>query len=70
MRGAFGDSLKILRKDPVLAPLKIAGNNTRVGLRILGDVAQISRETLGDLGRVNQERRDRLRLLARDPASK
>lgn len=66
VRGAFRDSLAMLRDDFVSAPLKIAGNNARVTFRILGDVAQISTETLGDLNRVNQERRDRVRMLSRN----
>ena len=33
----------------------------------LGDVVDISRDTLDDLSRVNQERKDRVRLLDREP---
>jgi len=66
VRGAFRDSLDMLREDFLSAPLKIAGNNARVTFRILGEVAEISRETMGDLSRVNQERRDRVRLLSRN----
>ena len=67
MRGALQDSLEIFRESPLTAPLRCAGNNARVTFRILGDVATISRETIGDLGRVNQERKDRIRLLDREP---
>lgn len=66
VRGAFKEGMDLLRNDFFSAPLKIAGNNARVTFSILGEVAQISRETLGDLGRVNQERKDRLRLLAKN----
>ncbi|MGB1141870.1 MAG: hemerythrin domain-containing protein, partial [Halioglobus sp.] len=66
VRGAFRDSLDLLREDFLSAPLKIAGNNAKVTFRILGEVAQISQETLGDLNRVNQERRDRVRMLSQN----
>jgi hemerythrin-like domain-containing protein len=67
LRGAYKDALEFVKKDPLSAPLRCAANNTKIAFRLLGDVADISRETIDDLSRVNQERRDRIRLLEREP---
>jgi len=69
LRTALDDSLDYFREAPLSAPLRCIANNTRVTLRLLGEVAEISMETLEDLSRVNQARKDRLRLLQRDPPS-
>ena len=68
VRTALQDSLDFFRESPLSAPFRCAANNTRVTYNILGEMADISRETIGDLHRVNQARRDRIRLLDRDPA--
>jgi hemerythrin-like domain-containing protein len=68
VRAAVQDSLEMFRESPLSAPMRCAANNARVTFRILGEVAEISRETLGDLGRVNQERKDRVRLMDREPS--
>ena len=58
----------MFREAPLSAPLRCAANNTRLTLQLFGEVAEISWETLQDLSRVNQERKDRLRLMARNSA--
>lgn len=68
LRSAVNDALGFFREAPLTAPLRCVANNTVVAWRLLGEVASISRETLEDLSRVNQERRDRVRLLARNSA--
>ena len=68
VRSAVQDSLEMFRESPLSAPMRCAANNARVTFRILGDVIEISRETLGDLDRVNQERKDRVRLMDREPS--
>ena len=67
---AVQDGLEYFREAPLSAPLRCAANNTRVTFRLLGEMAVISRETLDDLSRVNQERKDRVRLLERNSASR
>lgn len=67
LRGAYKDAVGYFREAPLSAPLRCAANNTRVTFRLLGEVAEISRETLNDLSRVNQARKDRIRLMDRDP---
>lgn len=68
LRTAVRDALGYFQEAPLSAPLRCVANNTRVTFRLLGEVAKISRETLDDLSRVNQERKDRVRLLARNSA--
>jgi len=68
VRSAVQAALEMFREYPLSAPLRCAANNAKVTFRILGDVADISRETLDDLGRVNQERKDRVRLMDREPS--
>lgn len=63
LRGAFRESTGIVLDTPLLAPLRITANNTKLGLHFLGEMLEISRDTAQDLARVNRERRDRLRLL-------
>jgi len=70
LRSALDDSLGYFREDPLSAPLRCIANNTRVTFRLLGEVAEISLETLGDLSRVNQARKDRIRLMERDPPAR
>lgn len=67
LRGAFNDAREYAKKDLLSAPLRCTANNTRVVFRFLGEVVDISRETFDDLSRVNQERKDRVRLLGREP---
>jgi len=75
-RGTAGDHLKtaleesreLFKESPLKAPFRCAANNAKVSWRLLGEVAEISRDTLDDLSRVNQERKDRVRLLDREPA--
>ena len=67
LRGALEDSRDMFRESPLLAPFRCATNNAKVTFRLLGDIAEISREALDDLSRVNQERKDRVRLLEREP---
>lgn len=66
---AIDDSLEFFREAPLSAPLRCIANNTLVTLRLLGEMAEISLETLDDLSRVNQVRKDRIRLMERDPRS-
>jgi len=66
LRGAFRESTGIVLDTPLLAPLRVTANNTRLGLHFLGEMLEISRDTAQDLARVNRERRDRLRLLDRN----
>jgi hypothetical protein len=68
LRAALEDSREIFRESPLTAPFRCAANNTKATFRLLGDVADISRDVLDDLSRVNQERKDRVRLLDREPA--
>ena len=68
LRAALEDSRDIFRESPLSAPMRCAANNAKMTFRLLGDVAEISRDTLDDLSRVNQERKDRVRLLDREPA--
>ncbi|MEM1110748.1 MAG: hemerythrin domain-containing protein [Pseudomonadota bacterium] len=65
LRAVVDDSLDLFRAAPVSAPLRCAVNNTRHTVSFLGDIFDISRDTMDDLGRVNQERKARVRLLAR-----
>jgi hemerythrin-like domain-containing protein len=64
---AVDESLEFFREAPLTAPLRCIANNTRVTFRLLGEMAEISLETLDDLSRVNQVRKDRIRLMERDP---
>ncbi|MAT93868.1 MAG: cation-binding protein [Halioglobus sp.] len=66
LRDALRDSRDILFDSPLLAPWRVAANNTRLTFSLLGDVLDISRDMVEDLGRVNQERLDRVRLVQRD----
>lgn len=66
-RTALQDSLGFFREAPLSAPLRCVANNTRATFRLLGEVAEISKETFDDLSRVNQARKDRVRLLDREP---
>ena len=68
VRAAVDDSRDIIRESPMSALFRCAANNAKLTMRLLEDVAGISRDTLDDLSRVNQERKDRLRLLQREPA--
>jgi len=68
LRAALEDSRDMFRDSPLSAPLRCAANNAKMTFRLLGDVREISRDTLDDLSRVNQERKDRVRLLDREPA--
>jgi hemerythrin-like domain-containing protein len=68
LRSALDESLELFRASPLTAPFRCAANNAKVTFRLLGEVAEISRDTLDDLSRVNQERKDRVRLLDREPA--
>lgn len=68
LRTALQESIALFRKAPLSAPLRCFTNNTKAYFHLLGEVAVISRETLQDLSRVNQERKDRIRLMARGPA--
>jgi hypothetical protein len=68
LRAALEESRELFRESLVTAPFLCAANNAKVTLRLLGDVAEISRDILNDLSRVNQERKDRVRLLDREPA--
>jgi hemerythrin-like domain-containing protein len=68
LRAALDEARDMFRESPFTAPFRCAANNGKVTLRLLGDVADISRDTLDDLSRVNQERKDRVRLLDREPA--
>ena len=67
VRTAWHDSRGYFREAPLSAPLRCAANNMLVTFRLLGQVAEISRETFDDLSRVNQARKDRVRLLDREP---
>jgi hemerythrin-like domain-containing protein len=68
LRAALDEARDMFRESPFTAPFRCAANNAKVTFRLLGDVADISRDTLDDLSRVNQERKDRVRLLDREPA--
>ena len=68
LRGAFRESTEIALDTPLLAPLRITANNTKLGFHFLGEMLEISRDTAQDLARVNRERRDRMRLLDRKRA--
>jgi len=70
LRTALDDSLGYFREAPLSAPLRCVANNTRVTFRLLGEVAEISLETLEDLSRVNQARKDRIRLMEREPPAR
>ena len=67
LRAALDDSRELFKESPLTAPFRCAANNAKVTFRLLGDVVDISRDTLDDLSRVNQERKDRVRLLDREP---
>ena len=67
LRNALDDSLGYFREAPLSAPLRCLANNTRVTFHLLGEMAEISLETLEDLSRVNQARKDRIRLMERNP---
>jgi hemerythrin-like domain-containing protein len=70
LRSALEDSKDMLKESLLSAPLRVAANNAKVTFRLLGEVIDISRDTLDDLSRVNQERKDRVRLLDREPAQR
>lgn len=67
LRAALDEARDMFRESPFTAPFRCAANNAKVTFLLLGDVADISRDTLDDLSRVNQERKDRVRLLDREP---
>ena len=67
LKTAFEDSVEIFQETPLTAPLRCAANNARATFRLMGEMADLSLETLDDLSRVNQERKDRVRLINRDP---
>ena len=67
LQAALQESLGFFREAPLSAPLRCVANNTRVTFRLLGEIVEISRETIDDLSRVNQARKDRIRLMDREP---
>ena len=66
LRAVLGDTVEMIRENPLTGPWRSAFNNTRMAVDWMGDVADISRDTFEDLSRVNQARKDRVRLVVGD----
>lgn len=64
LRAVLGETVDMIRENPITGPWRSAFNNTKMTVGWLGDVADISRDTFEDLSRVNQARKDRVRLVS------